>query len=138
MSKYIFASLTTGKMVNVTGAWSKRVVPILLMSNWCVLCVLCNKPIRVSSPIPFKSQLRTRNAGFAIYTAELARAKTKCLSSEETIYRTSWIPPKPPEVKHADHLLRSQFKLPRGASSLEQMCFLGHMNTKQRCEIQSV
>jgi len=36
----------------------KRVdVPILFMSNGCVLGVMCNKPIRVSFPIPFKSQL---------------------------------------------------------------------------------
>ncbi len=34
--------------------------------------------------------------------------------------------------------LGSQFKLPRGTSSLEQMRLLGHVNTKQRCEIQSV
>ncbi len=74
------------------------------MSNGCVLGVTCNKPIRVSSPIPFKSQLRSRNGGFAIYMAELARAKTECFSSEdtdETIYGTSRIPPKPPEVKQA-------------------------------------
>ncbi len=36
------------------------------------------------------------------------------------------------------YLLGSQFKLPRDASSLEQMRLLGHMNTKQGCEIQSV
>ncbi len=32
--------------------------------------------------------------------------------------------------------LGSQFKLPCGASSLEQMRLLGHASTKQRCEIQ--
>ncbi len=32
--------------------------------------------------------------------------------------------------------LGSQFKLPRGASSLEQMRLLGHASIKQRCEIQ--
>ncbi len=32
--------------------------------------------------------------------------------------------------------LGSKFKLPRGESSLEQMCLLGHACTKQRCEIQ--
>ncbi len=32
--------------------------------------------------------------------------------------------------------LGSQFKLPRGTSSMEQMHLPGHMNTKQRCEIQ--
>ncbi len=32
--------------------------------------------------------------------------------------------------------LGSKFKLPRGASSLEQMSLLGHTSTKQRCEIQ--
>ncbi len=32
--------------------------------------------------------------------------------------------------------LRSQFKLPCGASSLEQMRLRGHASTKQRCEIQ--
>ncbi len=30
----------------------------------------------------------------------------------------------------------SQFKVLRGASSLEQMCLLGHASTKQSCEIQ--
>ncbi len=34
--------------------------------------------------------------------------------------------------------LRSQFKLPRGASSLEQMRLLGHANIMQHCEIQWV
>ncbi len=34
--------------------------------------------------------------------------------------------------------LGSQFKLPRGTSSLKQMRLLGHVNTKQCCEIQSV
>ncbi len=32
--------------------------------------------------------------------------------------------------------LGSQFKVPRGASSLEQTCLLGHTSTKQLCEIQ--
>ncbi len=32
--------------------------------------------------------------------------------------------------------LGSKFKVPRGASSLEQMRLLGHASTKQRCEIQ--
>ncbi len=32
--------------------------------------------------------------------------------------------------------LGSQFKLPHGTSSLEQMCLLSHVNTKQRCEIE--
>ncbi len=34
--------------------------------------------------------------------------------------------------------LGSEFKLPRGTSSLEQMRLLGHVITKQCCEIQSV
>ncbi len=34
--------------------------------------------------------------------------------------------------------LGSQFRLPRGESSREQMRLLGLVNTKQRCEIQSV
>ncbi len=84
MSESTFASLTTGKTVCAPGAWSKRAVPILLMSNGCVLGVTCNKPIRVSSPILFKSQLRSRHGGFAIYTAEFARAKTERVSREET------------------------------------------------------
>ncbi len=51
------------------------------------------------------------------------------------------------ERNHATHLNRatrtvyplgSQFKLPRGTSSLEQMRLLGHVITKQCCEIQSV
>ncbi len=84
MSKSTFASLTTGKTVGAPGAWSKRVVPILLMSNGCVLGIMCNKPIRVSSPIPFKSQLLSRYGGFAIYTAEFASEKTERDSREQT------------------------------------------------------
>ncbi len=34
------------------------------------------------------------------------------------------------------YLLGSQFKLPHGASSLDQMLLLGHANIKQCCEIQ--
>ncbi len=48
------------------------------------LGVTCNKPIRVSSPIPFKGELRSRHGGFAIYTAEFARAKTERVSREQT------------------------------------------------------
>lgn len=55
------------------GAWSKRVVPILLMTNGCVLSIMCNKPIRVSSPILFKNQLRLRHGRFAIYMAEVEK-----------------------------------------------------------------
>ncbi len=40
-------------------------------------------------------------------------------------------------VSHGQ-FIGSQFKLLRSASSLEQMRLLGHVNTKQRCEIQSV
>ncbi len=39
-------------------------------------------------------------------------------------------------VTRTVYLLWSQFKLPRGVSSLEQMRLLGHVNIKQRCEIQ--
>uniref|UniRef100_A0A672PPN2 Spectrin beta chain, non-erythrocytic 1 n=1 Tax=Sinocyclocheilus grahami TaxID=75366 RepID=A0A672PPN2_SINGR len=46
--------------------------------------IKCNKPIRVSSPIPFKSQLRSRHGRFAIYTAEFASAKTEHVSRDET------------------------------------------------------
>ncbi len=42
-----------GKMVGMV----YKVVPILLMGNGCVLGITCNKPIRVLSPIPFKSEL---------------------------------------------------------------------------------
>ncbi len=66
------------------GAWSKRVVPILLMSNGCFFGRNYNKPIRVSSSIPFKSELRSCHGGFAIYTAEFVRAKTERVSREET------------------------------------------------------
>ncbi len=41
-------------------------------------------------------------------------------------------------VSQTVYLLGSQFKLPLGASLLEQMHFLGHVNIKLRCEIQSV
>ncbi len=84
MSESTFASLTTGKMVGAPGTWSKRVVPILLMSHGCVLGITCNKPIRVSSPIPFKSQLRSRHGGLAIYMEEFASTKTERISREET------------------------------------------------------
>jgi len=33
--------------------WSKRVIPIPLMSNGCVLDVTCNKPINLKSHLPF-------------------------------------------------------------------------------------
>ncbi len=78
MSETTFASLTTGKTVDVPGVWSKRVVPIFLMSNGCVWV-----PIRVSSPIPFKSQLCSRHGRFTIYTPEFASAKTERISREE-------------------------------------------------------
>jgi len=71
-------------MVGAPGAWSKRVVPILLMSNRCVLGLMCNKPMRVSFPIPFKSQLHSRHGGYTIYMAEFASVKTERFSSEET------------------------------------------------------
>ncbi len=48
------------------GAWSKRIVHILLMSNGSFLGVTYNKPIRISSPIPFKSELRLLRGRFAI------------------------------------------------------------------------
>ncbi len=54
------------------------------MSNGCVLGITCNKPIRVSYPIPFKSLLRSRHGGFAIYMVEFASAKTERISREET------------------------------------------------------
>ncbi len=79
-----FASLMMGEMVGAPDAWSEGVVTILLRSNGCVLGITCNKPIRVSSPIPFKSLLRFRHGGFAIYTAELASAMSERFSREET------------------------------------------------------
>uniref|UniRef100_A0A8C2L0X8 Ig-like domain-containing protein n=1 Tax=Cyprinus carpio TaxID=7962 RepID=A0A8C2L0X8_CYPCA len=80
VSKSTFAILTTEKRLARPGAWSKWVVPILLMSNGCFLGVMCNKPIRVSSSIPFKSQLRSCHDGFAIYTRNLASANTEPVS----------------------------------------------------------
>ncbi len=84
MSESTFASLTMEKTVGVPGAWSKRVEPIFLMSHGCVLDITCNKPIRVSNPIPFKRQLCLHHGGFAIYMAEFAREKTERFSREET------------------------------------------------------
>ncbi len=46
--------------------------------------------------------------------------------------RLIWIAPHGPFIRSD----QTKFKLPRGASSLEQMCLLGHTSTKQRCEIQ--
>ncbi len=71
-------------MVDAPSAWSKIVVPIISMSKGGVLGITCNKAIRVSSPIPFKSQLCSHHRGFAIYTAEFASAKTEPVSREET------------------------------------------------------
>ncbi len=71
-------------MVGAPEAWSKRIVPILLISHGCVLGIMCNKSIRVSSPIPFKSQLCLHHGGFAIYMAEFAIAKTEHVSRVET------------------------------------------------------
>lgn len=42
-----FASLTTGKIVGASNPWSKRVVPLLSMSNGCFLGVSCKKTIRM-------------------------------------------------------------------------------------------
>ena len=47
-----------GKRVFAPGAGFKRVVLITSFIHRCVLGVTCNKPIRGSSPIPFKSQVR--------------------------------------------------------------------------------
>ncbi len=84
LSESTFASLKTVKTVGAPSTWSKRVVPILLMSNGCVLDIACNKPIRVSSPFPFKSQLLLRHGEFDIYMAKFASAKTEGVSREET------------------------------------------------------
>jgi len=46
------------------------------MSNGFVLGIMCSKSIRVSSPIPFKSQLCSRHGGFGIYMMECASGKT--------------------------------------------------------------
>ncbi len=46
------------------------------------LGITCNKPIRVSSPIPFKNQLRSRHGGLAIHSIEFASAKTECLREQ--------------------------------------------------------
>lgn len=70
-------------MVGTPGAMSKRVVPILLISNGCVLGVTCNKPIKVSTQIQIKSQLSLCHGRLAIYT-EFARVKTERVSKEET------------------------------------------------------
>ena len=53
------------------------------MSNGCFLGVMCNKPIRVSSSIPFKSQLRSCHDGFAIYTAEFGKRKDRTRLRDE-------------------------------------------------------
>jgi len=54
MSESNLAGLTMGKMVCTPGAWSKRVVHILLMSNGCVLGVTCNQS-ETLSPYPLKA-----------------------------------------------------------------------------------
>ncbi len=64
----LFASLKMKKWSARPGAWSKWVLPILLMSNRCFLGVTCNKPIRVSSPIPFQSELRLLRGGLLRHT----------------------------------------------------------------------
>ncbi len=60
------------------GAWSKRIVPILLMSNGCVLGITCNKPIRVSSPIPFKSELQLVSWRIRYLNGEILRRCKVC------------------------------------------------------------
>jgi len=71
-SESTFTRLTTGKMVDAPGAWSKSVFLILLMSSGCVLGVTCNKPIRVSSG----------RSGMCLITP------TQC--SERTHFSLSW------------------------------------------------
>ncbi len=61
VSESTFASLMTGKQSAYPGAWSKRVVPILLMSNVFWGGITCNKP---ESHLPFP--LRASCGGFAI------------------------------------------------------------------------
>ncbi len=62
-----FASRKNGQHVR---HMVQRIVPILLMSHECVLGLTCNKTIRVSSPIPSKSQMRLHHDGVAIYMVE--------------------------------------------------------------------
>lgn len=77
MTKSTFASLTMNKNDwCTTDALSKRVVPILLMR--CVSAVMCNKLIKVSSFMSFKSQLSLHHDRFAMH-AKFARAKTPSL-----------------------------------------------------------
>ncbi len=84
ISESTFDRITMGKKWSARQAHGpKSVVPILLMSHGGLLGVTCNKPIRVSSPIPFKSQLLLHYGGFTIYMAEFARAKTEHVSREE-------------------------------------------------------
>jgi hypothetical protein len=52
----------------------------------CVLGVTCNKPIRVSSPIPFKSQLRLCHGGFAIYMGEFVSENAKAFCTLKIFY----------------------------------------------------
>lgn len=53
-----FAILRMGNYALHPSGCSNRAVLILLMSSGCVLSITCIKPIRVSSLIPFRSQLR--------------------------------------------------------------------------------
>ncbi len=71
LSESTFGSLTMGKTVGAPSAWSKRVVPILLMSNGCALGVTCNKPIRVSFHIPLKS--------LSLFIQQAQRLNTYCI-----------------------------------------------------------
>ncbi len=54
------------------------------MSNGCVLGKTCNKPIRVSSTIPFKSQLHSRNAIYTTkFTERISREEAELLVREQ-------------------------------------------------------
>ena len=102
-----FRYFNGGKMVDAPGAWFKRVVLSLLINHGCVFGVTCNRPITVSSPIPFKSQVRLHLGGLLLWwricqvvrrNASLQRklicwwAKWKCtIHNEHTGLCCSWI-----------------------------------------------
>ena len=76
-----FCYFNGGKMVDAPGAWFKGVVHSLLINHGCVFSVTCNKPIRVSFPILFKSQVHLQHGGLLLW---LRICQKGHFSAEET------------------------------------------------------
>ncbi len=72
-------------------------------------------------PVHTNKPLNKENVRYNVYVPKVERNRTTHLN----------------RITRTVYLLRSQFKLPCGASSLEQMRLSGHMNTKHAAAVRS-